>query len=236
MSNVLVIPDLHNPWSRLGGRQFCEDTADKWKCDKIVFIGDVVDAHFASFHTREPSAPGALEEYERTKAAIAQWYRSFPDAIVTIGNHDRRAVRQAKTVNLPEIFLKPYSEIWNTPNWKWMDSVTIDNVYYYHGDGQGGEYPASNAVRKMLMSIVIGHNHTASGVKYYVNPMQRIFACDTGCLIDDKAIAFAYSDQNKRRSVLSVAVIVDEVPYVIPMPCGKNEHYHDSRFKRKAKK
>jgi len=235
MSKVLCIPDLHNPWSRLGGRQFCEDLYVDWDCDKVVFIGDVVDEHFASFHTREPSAPGAMEEYERTKQALADWYKSFPNAVVTIGNHDRRAIRQAKTVNLPEIFLKPYAEIWGTPKWKWVENVTIDDVYYYHGDGQGGEYPACNAVRKMLMSVVMGHNHTASGVKYYVNPTRRIFACDTGCLIDDKQIAFAYSDRNKRRSVLSAAVIVDGIPYVVPMACGKNERYHDSKFKRRTR-
>lgn len=234
--NVLTIGDLHEPWSRLGYLQFCQDLAEKWDCDKIVFIGDVTDAHFATFHTREPAAPGPLEEYERTKLAIAKWEKAFPCAFVTIGNHDRRAVRQAKTVNLPEIFLKPYAEIWDTSDWKWIDNVTIDGVYYYHGDGQGGEYPAANAVRKMLMSVVIGHNHTASGVKYYANPMQRIFACDVGCGIDDKQIAFAYSDRNKRRSVLSAAVIADGIPYVIPMPCGKGEKYHDSKFKKRGKK
>ncbi|GAG89658.1 unnamed protein product, partial [marine sediment metagenome] len=67
-------------------------------------------------------------------------------------------------------------------------------------------------------------------IKYYANPQQRIFACDVGCGVDDKQMAFAYANDNKQRSIISAAVIIDGIPYVEPMPCGKGEKYHDSRF------
>ena len=232
MSRVLVIGDLHCPWQRKGYLQFCQDLYDQWGCDTVVFIGDVVDHHAISFHQKEPGCPGPLEEYNLTKAALQKFYKAFPKAIVTLGNHDLRLVRKAKSVDIPDIFIKSYKDIWETPGWSWRKDCIIDDVYYYHGDGQGGEYPAANAVRKLLMSVVMGHNHTASGVKYYVNPMRRIFACDTGAGCDDRALSFAYADRNKRRSVLSAAVIIDGVPYVEPLPCGNGEKYHDSKFKK----
>lgn len=230
MARVLVVGDLHIPWERKGYYQFCCDLYEQWDCDTVVFIGDVVDSHAVSFHTKHPDLPGALQEYKQTKKQVRRWHRRFPGAVVTVGNHDERVIRVARERGIPDVYLKSYRANWGASTWKWKKNHVIDNVYYYHGTGQGGEYPACNAVRKLLMSVVMGHNHTASGVKYYVNPIRRIFACDTGAGCDDKALAFAYADNNKRRSVLSAAVIIDGVPYVEPMRCGKGEKYHDSRF------
>ena len=230
MSRVLCIGDLHIPWERKGYYQFCCDLYDAWDCDTTVFIGDVVDSHAVSFHSKHPDMPGALEEYKQTKKQVQRWHRRFPNSIVTVGNHDERVIRVARERGIPDVYLKSYRANWGASTWKWKQSHIIDNVYYYHGTGQGGEYPAANAVRKMLMSCVLGHNHTASGVKYFVNPSNRFFACDVGCGIDDKKMAFAYAINNKRRSVLSAAIIIDGIPYVEPMPCGKGEKYHDSNF------
>ena len=230
---VLAIGDLHLRWERLGYFNFCSDICEEYNCDKIMFMGDVVESHGVSFHIRHPNAPGSLKEYEQTKKAVARWYKRFPKAVVTIGNHDERLIRLAHTVGIPESRLKSFEDDWNTPTWKWKYDHVIDDVYYYHGTGQGGVYPASNAVRKMLMSCVLGHNHSASGIKWYANPKRRIFACDTGCGIDDEAMAFAYGKHNKQRSILSCAVIIDGVPYVEPMPCSRGEKYHDSRFKKR---
>jgi len=228
---VLVIGDIHCPWERRGYLQFCQDLYYQWDCNKVVFIGDVVDLHAISFHQREPGSPGPLQEYEFAKQHVKKWYKAFPNAMVTVGNHDERVVRRAKSVDIPDIFIKKHKDVWDTPDWKWVDDCIVDDVFYYHGAGQGGEYPAANAVRKLLMSVVMGHNHTASGIKHYVNPMRRIFACDTGAGCDDKALAMAYAKPNKRKSVMSAAVIIDGIPYVEPMPCGRGERYHDSNFK-----
>lgn len=230
MSRVLGAGDLHCPWQRRGYLQFLIDLYYQWGCNRVVFMGDVVDTHAISFHQKEPGCPGPLEEYRQAKEAVREFYKAFPKATVVLGNHDKRIVRRAKSVDIPDIFIKSYKEIWGTPGWDWVEDIVIDDCYYYHGDGQGGEYPAANAVRKMLMSVVLGHNHTASGVKYYTNPTRRVFACDTGAGCDDKAMAFAYSERNKRRSVISAAVVIDGIPYVEPMPCGKGEIYHDSNF------
>jgi metallophosphoesterase superfamily enzyme len=231
MKTVLCIADLHCPWERPGYFEFICDLYKEWQCNTVVFIGDLADSHAVSFHQKHPDLPGALQEYELTKSHIKKWYKKFPDATITAGNHDKRIIRLARSVNIPELYLKSYNEIWETPKWHWVDNVVIDDVYYYHGTGQGGEYPAPNAMRKLLMSVVMGHNHTASGVKYYTNPNRRIFACDVGAGCDDKQLAFAYCEDNKRRSVISAAIIKNGSAFVVPMAMGKGERYHDSKFR-----
>jgi metallophosphoesterase superfamily enzyme len=232
MSRVLVIPDLHEPCARPGALQFCKAIKKEHKCDTIVFIGDVTDWHSISFHARHPEMPGPKDEFKLAFKCLKKWYRAFPKATICLGNHDRRIERLAESVNIPKRFIRGYDDIWKTPGWKWVDEIIIDKVLYEHGEGQGGSmYPAFNKVKGMGMSCVIGHHHSAGGVKWLVNPLRRMFGLDTGALIDDKAMAFAYNKKSIKRSVLSAAVVIDGVPQHIIMPCGKGEKYHDSNFK-----
>jgi len=226
MSKILIIPDLHSPVARKGALNFCRDIRRKYKTNHTIFIGDVVDNHAISFHAHHPELPGPKDEYELAYGHLQEWYKAFPKADVVLGNHDRRIVRLAQSVNIPKRFLRNYSEIWNTPKWVWADDFIYDEVYYSHGDGVGsGLYPAFNLTRQMGMSCIIGHHHSAGGIKWLVNPLRRMFGLDTGCLVDDKSFAFAYGARTKKRSVLSAAVVIDGTPQHIIMPCGPGEKY-----------
>ncbi len=228
-NNVLVIGDLHLPWDRTGYLQFCKDLYEEWGCNQAVFIGDVVELHSISFHNKHPECPAPLDEYKAAKIRVQEWYKAFPTAKICCGNHDERILRLARSVSIPEVFMKAYNEVWGTPKWQWAFDWIIDDVYYFHGDGSAGIYPACNAMRKMLMSTVMGHCHTASGIKWFANPLRRIFALDTGCGIDDKQMAFAYAKHAKQRSIISAAVIVNGRPYLEIMPIGKGEEYYDGK-------
>lgn len=231
MSRILIIPDLHEPCSRKGALAFCKDLRRKYKTTKTVFIGDVVDWHSISFHARHPDMPGPTDEFKLAYKSIQKWYKAFPDAIVILGNHDRRVIRLAESVNIPSRFIREYSDIWKTPKWYWTSNFIIDETYFVHGDGTGSSlYPAYNMVRKMGMSCVLGHYHMAGGFKWLVNPMRRMFGLDVSSLIDDKQMAFAYNTKNVQRSVLGAGLILDGVPMHIPLLCGRGEKYHDSRF------
>jgi predicted phosphodiesterase len=233
---TLVIGDVHEPVAHPGYLQFCRDLREQWKCDDVVFIGDIVDWHGISFHAKHPDAPGPKDEYELALAKVHLWEKVFPKARVCIGNHDARVVRIAEENGIPSKLIRDYNETWHTPGWDWRNEHTSDDVYYFHGVGCGGAYPAANAMRKMLMSVCIGHVHSAGGIKWAANPSRRIFGLDTGCGIDDRAYAFAYGEHLKVRSILSAAVILDGVPYHEIMPCGPGERYHRSRFKSDNKK
>jgi predicted phosphodiesterase len=236
MSRILVIGDIHEPVSHPAYLQFCLDLYDSWDCDQTIFIGDVVDHHAISFHANHPEAPGPKDEYKQAWEAVQKWHQYFPEATVTQGNHDLRVVRLAETVNIPQKFLRPHDDVWDTPGWTWVDSVEADGVHYEHGTGHGGKTPAFNATLKMHQSCVMGHVHSVGGIKPTVGPKTRLFGMDTGCGIDERAIAFAYGKHLKERPVLSAGVVIDGHPYYEMMPCSRGEKYSRAKWERKSRK
>ena len=231
---TLAIGDLHEPCTHPGYRRFCLDLRDKYKCDQVVLIGDVPDFQAISFHAHNPDLPGPKDEFELAHRGIQKWYRAFPEAVVTIGNHDRRVIRLAESVNIPARFIRGYAEVWETPKWAWVEEKIIDDVHFSHGEGCSGEHPAYNQMQKMLMSAVIGHVHTAGGVAWLANPQKRIFGMNTGCGIDERSLAFAYGKHFKRRAIIGAGVVIDGVPYHEVCPIGPGERYHRSRFKKET--
>ena len=232
MSRILVIGDIHSPCERKGYMSFCKDLYEEWGCNKVVFIGDLVDWSAISFHIQNPEGPGPIAEYNMAYDAIQKWYKAFPkNATVCIGNHDARPRRVAESVRIPAKFIRDYADIWKTPRWDWVRSAIIDNVYYCHGHGKGGgKTPAWNLAQTMGMSVCLGHYHSRGGVNWSANPLRRWFGLDTGCGVDDAAYAFAYAKEQARRSILGAGVILNGTPYHEVMPVGRGEKYHDSRF------
>lgn len=232
MSRVLVIGDTHLPFEHPMYLRFCKDLRDKYRCDEVVHIGDVMDIHSISAHEKNPSAPGAKDEYKNAKEHLSPWVRAFPKAEVCIGNHDARIGRQAASVNIPDVFLRCFSDLWNTPTWKWEKQHIIDDVLYIHGTGFGGLHPAYNAMNKLLMSVCMGHIHTAAGISWKANPTRRIFGMSVGTGIDDKQLAFQYAENNPLRSILSAGVVVDGIPSHVVMDMGPGEKYHRSKARK----
>ena len=48
-SRVLVIGDIHLPFERKDYLQFCKDTYKEYQCNRVVFIGDIIDNNYSSF-------------------------------------------------------------------------------------------------------------------------------------------------------------------------------------------
>ena len=219
---VLCVGDVHAPCERKGYLEFCQDMYDAWDCEKVVFVGDVVDLHNASTYDPEPDAPGPKDECDMAAEAVARWYEAFPGATVCEGNHDDRVNRAARRSNIPRArFIRTYNDAWDTPTWEWVYETEIDGVYYFHGDGYAGLHPSYNASKQMAMSVVMGHIHTAAGVKWHANPNKRWFGMDVGSGIDDKKYAFYYSKRMKRKSIISCGVVIDGHPYLEMMPLEK---------------
>lgn len=216
--NVLCIGDIHAPVCRKGYLSFCKRIYKKYKCNKVVFLGDIVDWHGISFHTSNTDAPGVLAEYRAAKKEIQKWVKAFGKATICIGNHDERVIRLAESVKIPSRFLRDYAEIWNTPKWNWVYDTIIDDVYYFHGTGHAGLHPAYNVAKKMSMSTVMGHIHSAGGIKWLVSPKQRWFGMDTGCGVDDDSYAMAYNKHSKNKSVIGCGVVIKGTPYYEIMP------------------
>ena len=78
MSKVLAIGDLHEPFCLDKYLRFCKNVDRKYRCNKVVFIGDVIDNHYSSYHETDPDGYSAGEELDRAIRRIGKWYRHSP--------------------------------------------------------------------------------------------------------------------------------------------------------------
>ena len=60
---ILVIGDLHAPFELDGYFDFCKETYKNYNCNQVIFIGDIIDNHYSSFHTTDPDAWGAVMNF-----------------------------------------------------------------------------------------------------------------------------------------------------------------------------
>ncbi len=200
---ILVIGDLHEPFCLDNYLDFCIETYKVYNCNQVIFIGDVIDSHFSSFHETDPDGMGAGEELEHAIKRLSRWYKAFPDADVCIGNHDRIAYRKAFTGGVPKRWMKPFSEVLEVPNWEFVESIVYDDVLYEHGEGGQAFTKAKNN----MMSSVCGHTHTEGYVRWLVGKMFKVFAMQVGCGVDSTAYATAYA-KNFKKQVIGNGVVI----------------------------
>ena len=200
-NRVLVIGDLHEPFCLDGYLEHCIETYKTFDCNKVIFIGDVIDNHYSSFHNADPDGYSAGEELKLAINKINLWYKAFPYADVIIGNHDAIITRKAFSSSVSKEWVKEYSEVLETPNWKFVDSLILDDVLYVHGQGGSAFKTAQNE----SMSTVCGHTHTEASVKWVNN---KIFGMNVGCGVDRSSYAMAYAKHFKQQ-ILSCGVVID---------------------------
>ena len=218
MSNVLAVGDLHSPFHLDGYLDHVISVYNRFKCDRVVFIGDIVDGHYSSFHATDPDGLGGGDELDLAIDRLSYWIGTFPDAYVCTGNHDRIVARKAFDGGIPRRWLREYKDVLGAPGWRFVDEVLIDGVCYTHGDGGG------TARRKALReqcSIVQGHFHTQFYLEYNVGRNSRIFAAQIGCGIDRKSYAMSYAKSGPKPAI-GCAVVLDNgnLPILCPMELG----------------
>ena len=196
-SRILVIGDLHEPFCLDGYLQFCKDTYAKHNCNRVVFIGDVIDNHYTSYHETDADGLGGGDELEIAIKKLKRWNKAFPKADVLIGNHDRIIMRKAQTSNIPSKWVKSYKEVLETPEWNFIDRVVYDNVQYVHGEGG----TAHTKCRADMMNTVQGHLHTQCYVQHFVGQNFRVFGMQVGCGINNDAYAMAYAKRGRKPAI-----------------------------------
>ena len=204
MSRVLCIGDLHEPFCREGYLKFCVDMWNKWECDTTVFIGDIADNHYSSYHETDADGFGGRQEFLRAKDNIALWAETFPEATVVLGNHDRMPKRKAQSGNIVSVWVRDYADVWETRGWDYVHRAEIDSVQYIHGEGG----TARARCVKDNQSTVQGHLHTQCYSERAVGSEKRIFGMQVGCGIDKDAYAMAYA-KNFPRPALACGIILD---------------------------
>ena len=213
---ILVIGDLHEPFCLDGYLEFCQDTYAKWNCNQVIFIGDIIDNHYSSYHESDPDGMGGGLELERAIERVHKWYMAFPKADVLIGNHDRIIMRKAFSSAIPKEWIKSYNEVLGT-KWNWCESIVYDEVLYEHGEGGQAKTKAKNN----MMSSVCGHTHTSCGVEWFVGKKYRVFGMQVGCGVDASTYAAAYAKIFKKQAIGSGVVLGGHTAINCLMPLPK---------------
>lgn len=215
--NTLIIGDLHEPFTVKGAIEFCLEQQKKFNCGTVVFSGDIVDQHSISYHEKNPDGMSQRDEHDASLQKLSEWYKAFPEARITLGNHDLLIYRKMQSAGLSTRYLKDWNSIFNAPKgWKFEYDFIENNVRYTHG-GSGGD--ALKMAINSRISTVQGHLHSQCYVQYAVSMKDAIFGMQVGCMIDYKAYAFEYSKPFPKKPVISCGVILDNgrVPFNVLM-------------------
>lgn len=204
INRVLVIGDLHEPFCLDGYLEFCKEVYHKHNCNKVVFIGDVIDNHYSSYHETDADGLGGGQELDYAIDKLKAWYEAFPVADVTIGNHDRLIMRKAQTSAIPKKWIKAYKDVLEVPQWNFTERVVIDAVQYIHGEAG----TAKMKCRADMMSTVQGHLHTQCYTEWFVGANFKIFGMQVGCGIDHHSYAMAYAKAGKKPAI-GCGVVID---------------------------
>jgi len=212
--NILVIGDLHAPFTLPKYLKFCREQQETYDCGTVIFIGDIIDNHYSSYHESDPDGYSAGEELDRATDMIKDWYRTFPVATVIIGNHDRLVYRKAFTAGVSKRWIREYKDVLDTPNWSFVENIMINNVNYNHGEGG----TAMNRIKTELQSQAQGHLHTELYVKFLVGANFIVWGMQVGCGVDIKSYAMAYG-KNYKKSAIGCGVVLNKgtLPIAIPM-------------------
>jgi predicted phosphodiesterase len=206
-NRILVIGDIHAPFDYEPYFDHCVAVYDKYQCNRVVFIGDIIDNHYSSYHETDADGMGGQEELDLAIERLQRWYEAFPNADVIIGNHDRMVMRKAQSSSIPTRWIKAYVEVLGTPGWNFVTKAVYDGVQYLHGEGG----MARSRATKDLMSTVQGHLHTKCFVEWHIGAGLKLFAMQVGCGIDAESYAMAYAKDNGQPAIACGVVLNGKV-------------------------
>jgi hypothetical protein len=221
--SILVISDLHCPYQHPDAVRFLTACKAKYKPDTVVCIGDEADFHALSYHDSNPDLSAAGDELEAAIQALRPIYKLFPKCTVIESNHGSMVLRKALTGGIPSKAIRNYNEVLDAPKgWKWVDDLILHTevgpVYFCHGKAAA----AGKLASQYGMSTVQGHYHEKAQVHYISTPEKLMFDLHTGCLANDKSLALQYNKINPKRPIVSIAVIINGIPSIVPMILTKN--------------
>jgi len=215
--NILVIGDLHAPFTLPKYLKFCREQQETYNCGTVVFIGDCLDSHFSSYHETDPDGYSAGEELDRAVDMLKDWYHTFPIATVIIGNHDRLVYRKAYSSGVSKKWIREYSDVLGTAGWNFVENIEIFGVNFNHGEGG----TARNRIKSELQSQVQGHLHTQLYTDYLVGANFIVWGMQVGCGVDNKSYAMSYGKHFKKPAIgCGVVLNKGTLPIAIPMKMG----------------
>jgi hypothetical protein len=221
-SRLLIIPDQHAPYQHPDALDFLIAVAAKIQPTRIINLGDETDGHALSMHDSDPSLDSAGVELSKARTWLQALERVFPVMDICHSNHGSLVYRRAFKSGIPTEYIKSYREILfpdgTGQGWDWKDKhrVTLPNgedVIFQH---QSAGDTLNNAAHERC-SIVEGHEHGKFEIQYRSSTTALYWSLISGCLIDPKALAFAYGRLFPKKPLLGCSAILDSIPRLIPM-------------------
>lgn len=218
-----LISDTHAPYVHTDTLEFLQRIKKIYKLKNWIHVGDEADKHAMSFHDSDPDLRSAGDELIDAAGWLQDLAKIFPTLQLVESNHGSLHLRKALAKGIPRAYIRSYNEIYDVPDtWTWHDDLTLplDNgqsVYICHGKS-ADIYKLSQSLG---MSAVQGHYHEKFNTHYWGNSLGLYWGLQIGCLIDPKALAFAYNKLNLKRPILGTGVIIDNQPLLIPMVLDK---------------
>jgi hypothetical protein len=217
-SSILVISDTQAPYHHISACDFLQAVKETINPDLVVHIGDEVDLHSISFHTKNPNLFGPRDELKQARVFCHYLERMFPNMTLLESNHGSLLYRKAIECGLPEEMVRSYNDVLQVKRgWKWVPDLMVETahgtVYFDHGQKE----TALRLRNRYGMSVVQGHRHAEAYVDWRKNPFGDHFAMQVGCLIDDKSYAFSYNKKDINRPMLSCGVILGGDPQLVRM-------------------
>lgn len=219
-SRILFISDMHIPYHHPNTIPFLKMLKARYNPTRTICLGDEIDHHAISFHDADPDLMSAGDELRAALPVIAELHALFPRMDLIDSNHGSLAYRKAKTHGIPRHYIRSYNDVLEVDDgWQWHHELTLtlpdgQQVYVHHGKS----VDAVKVSQAMSMSHVCGHFHESFGVKYWANPNGLFFAMNSGCLIKDESLAFAYNNSNLKRPIVGTSLIIEGVPVLEAMP------------------
>ncbi len=216
--SILVLSDMHFPYAHPDIIPFLKAVKAKYKPDNVVCIGDEADFHDMSFHDSNPDLDSAGVELDKAIKGLRPVYKLFPKVTVVESNHGSMVLRKSLVGKIPKKAIKSYNDVLDAPRgWNWVFDTIVNTpigpVYFCHGKtGTPGRL-----AQLYGMSSVQGHFHEKAQITYISTPEKLMFDCHTGCMANDKSLALGYNKINPKRPVVSLVVIINGIPQIVPM-------------------
>lgn len=133
-------------------------------------------------------------------------------------NHGALLYRKAKAHGIPRKYLRDYREVLDAPKgWVWHPHMKVKagrhEIFFTHGIAKD----VRKVVNRFGMCVVQGHFHSEFNIQYSGNMQRDNWGMIPGCLINDKAMAFAYNKLHLERPILGAGLILDGEPHLIKM-------------------
>ena len=203
----LVIGDIHLPYTHPDYLDFCISIYNKYSCNAVSCTGDIIDSHFASFHSTSTQTDGKYE-LDMAIDQMKDWNAAFPQVSVTLGNHDLIVARKSEEAGIDKRWVRKLNEVLKCPNWTFEEQFVFDNVLYTHGTGCSGK-GIMKRVQNWGMSMVQGHIHTQAFISYTASLKDLKFGLQVPTGIDYKSFAYSYAKFHTAKTILGCAVILD---------------------------